>query len=408
MPALRELSVEHNWVGAEAARPPVSFQPVAGRPYGRILVPIVIEASRPADYSLRLEIEARSKGRQAWPSDWAQPRPRDVQIGHDDWRPNDQQRFAFTLCIDVPTRMPSGAVEALELDITLHDGVSSEPLSHPKRLRWDAVERDVTAIALEWPEGVKPRYVETHPIGPQKRTEQIVTRVESGSSFAVVAPRRFGKSTLIEYLAERFRSMGCVVPQPIVCTEFFDSAGFDHLLLWREVSKRLQKELGSTLEPELDAGIPHPEAFDYVRRAAHKGRKRAVVLLFDESQLFFTRIGGAETGDRLKDRLERYSGGNTATERWRRSCSASSACRACSNAPAPICPVSCGRSRPETWTRSTSTGCCSASPMNGARDHSRGAPQADQRSAQSLPPSHTGGEPGRPTERRGTPLGHLG
>jgi tRNA A-37 threonylcarbamoyl transferase component Bud32 len=306
--ATHELTVEHALIGADPARSPVSFRRIRDLPYGYITVPLIVEASRPADYSLRLEIDVKGKWRHAWPSNWPEPGPSDLQISRDKWRQTDQQRYTFTHTLEIPTRSPGGGLDPLEVIIVLHDAIRGEALSIPKALRWDHVEPEVTTLTFDWPEGLKPGYVETHPIGPQKKIDQIVKRVQSGSSFAVVAPRRFGKSTLIEYLAARLRSEGCIVPQPIVCTEFFDSTGIDHPHLWRDVSDRLQRELGAALQLDLDAGIPIGSAFDYVRRAAHKKRKRAIVLLFDESQLFFSGPSSTATGDRLKDRLERAWG----------------------------------------------------------------------------------------------------
>jgi Protein kinase domain len=300
-----ELSVAHGAFDGDGARAPISFQSVQGRPYGRVLVPLVIETSRRGDYSLRLKIEARTKGRQGWSSDWAQPSPADVVVPRDEWRDIGQQRFVFPLCIDVPTRAPASATESLELDVTICDPAGTA-LSEVKRLKWDAIEPAFKPISLAWPEGVTTSYVDAHPIGPQRKMQLIVRRVEAGSSFAIVAPRRFGKSTLVDYLEKHLNEIGFVAPPAVVCTSYDAPQGFDFDSLFRDVADRLADMVGVGLVGRIEDGVPQPDAFDFVRRAAHKAGKRGVVLLFDEAQLFFSKANGTFIGDRLKDRLERH------------------------------------------------------------------------------------------------------
>ena len=162
-------------------------------------------------------------------------------------------------------------------------------------------------VALDWPDGgVRTEWVENNPVGPQKCVGQIMGRVQSCSSFAIVAPRRFGKTTLVEYVRQQALEAGFVVPPQILCTSDFDGSNMDYDSIWQQLSDHLQKDIGASIVRDWQGGLPSPGAFDFVRKAAKDRGKKGVLLLFDEAQLLFSRqeSKGHSLGDRFKDRLE--------------------------------------------------------------------------------------------------------
>src|SRR5439155_676325 len=102
---------------------------------------------------------------------------------------------------------------------------------------------------------------------------------KTSSSGAVIAPRRFGKSTLVEYLVREGRTVGLAIPPALWCTAFASSGGFDYERLWNEASSELSKLLGAPLGMGRTGFLPDGDAFDHVRRRAGEQGFKAVVLL---------------------------------------------------------------------------------------------------------------------------------
>jgi serine/threonine protein kinase len=304
-----ELTVEHNWVGPGRARAPLTFVPHEdrNRPYGFVSLPIALETQRRWDYSLRLDVRVRTKQRQGWLQDWDQPSPDVVSIGRQDWRRTAEGRFVYTFELRIPIKRPDRMNEAFEFTLATTDAITSRPIAADKQMRFESVELQFEPFAFEWPAGIRPDYVKAHPVGPQKRLAKIEARVKAGVSFAAVAPRRFGKTTLVQYLRTRAEELGLLCPEPIFCTSLVDERmAIDLPAVWRSVAESLQAALQCTVPAELRNDLPGPHTFDRARQAAANAGWKGILVLFDESQLLFPTSGGARIGDRLKDLLENH------------------------------------------------------------------------------------------------------
>jgi serine/threonine protein kinase len=305
-----ELTIEHNWVGTTKTRAPIVFvaHEDPTRPYGFLSVPIAIEAHRRWEYHFRVDARVRTKQRgQSWLQEWDRHSPELLDISIQDWRRAPDGRFIFTFELRIAIRRPERTNEAFELALQLIDVGTGRGIAQEKVLRWESIEMAFEPLAFDWPGGIHPDYVKAHPVGPQKRMDRIEGRLKGGNSFAVVAPRRFGKSTLVEYLRKRAVELRLACPEPIVCTSYTDDRGVvDLTSIWRTVAENLQVSLQCTVAADLRYDLPGPHVFDRARRAAAEAGWKGILLLFDESQLMFSSATGSRLGDRLKDLLERH------------------------------------------------------------------------------------------------------
>ena len=162
--------------------------------------------------------------------------------------------------------------DRLEVALTARHPDSGVALAATRHLTWTKIASVGKDVSLNWPEGTNPEYVSRHPVGPQVRHSLIEDRIRNGTSFAVIAPRRFGKSTLVEYLFSLRDREALAMPRPLVCTEYYSGESFDHQALWDDCSQRLQEVLGSALGTPADR-LPATEDFDHVRRAAAHRRQ---------------------------------------------------------------------------------------------------------------------------------------
>ena len=308
-PAGRPVTVRHNFVERTATRATLMFVPAeGGEEYGFLAVPLVLETDQPPALNVRLKWHFRGDVRSAWPRDWPGPEPGDeepVSVPIYGWqRTADLTKWHHPVVARLPIRTPKTKNPRLEVDVTVLDVHTGKALGK-RLLRWEAIEFTPHTISVTWGDATEPSHVRDHPIGPQGRADAIRDRFVAGSSVAVIAPRRFGKSTLVEYLITEGYRHKLLIPQAIVCTNYASASGFDYERLWEDVSKALVDEVGARLRSEAAAVLPAAEAFDAVRTAAKKEGYKAVVLLFDEAQLFFPGQNGVGLGSALKTLLER-------------------------------------------------------------------------------------------------------
>ncbi len=307
----RRVTVRHNFVERTAKRATPMFVPAeGGEEYGFVAVPLVLETDQPRSLNVRLKWEFTGEARSAWPRDWPGPEPGDdhaVSVPIYGWqRAADSTKWHHPLVARLPIRTPKATNPRLEVAITVLDAPTDKPLGDKRSLRWDSIALTPHTISVTWGDATEPSHVRDHPIGPQGRADAIRERFVAGSSVAVIAPRRFGKSTLVEYLVTEGSQHKLLIPPAIVCTRYASASGFDYERLWDEVSEALVDRVGARLKREATSVLPAPEAFDAVRTAAKKKGYKAVVLLFDEAQLFFPGQNGIELGSALKTLLERH------------------------------------------------------------------------------------------------------
>lgn len=309
--AVGRVTVEHNYLEGRTARATLVFTPAeTGEDYGFLAVPLVLETDQPRPLNVRLKWEFTGEARAAWPRDWPGPEPSDddpVSVPIYGWRrQSDPAKWHYPLIARLPIRTPKAANPHLAVAVTALEAQSEKPLGHERPLRWDSIARTPHTISVTWGDATEPSHVRDHPIGPQGRADAIRERFVAGSSVAVIAPRRFGKSTLVEYLVTEGSRHKLLIPAAIVCTRYASVSGFDYERLWNEVSEALVDKIGARLKREPAAVLPAPEAFDAVRTEARRKGYKAVVLLFDEAQLFFPGQNGVELGSALKTLLERH------------------------------------------------------------------------------------------------------
>ena len=310
-PAGHRVTVRHNFVERTATRATLMFVAAdGGEEYGFVAVPLVLETDQPQALNVRLKWEFKGDARSAWPRAWPGPDPGEedpVSVPIYGWQhAADSTKWHHPLVARLPIRTPKGENPWLEAAVTVLDAQSDKKLGNRRSLRWDSIVVTPRTISVTWGDATEPSHVRDHPIGPQGRADAIRERFVAGSSVAVIAPRRFGKSTLVEYLVTEGSSHGLLIPPAIVCTRYSRASGFDYEELWDAVSGALVDRIGARLRREATSVLPAPEAFDAVRTAARSKGYKAVVLLFDEAQLFFPGQNGVELGSALKTLLERH------------------------------------------------------------------------------------------------------
>ena len=303
------ISIDHNTTDAHNARATLTLvHTPAG--YAEVAVPLVLETTDPSTASVAIEWLVKGR-RESWPADWPDPSPATLALKPSDWRQTPAGHWQHTFTAILPIRAPrTERLVRLEAVATVRDPASRRQLSESKQLRWDQIEDRHTEVVVQWADATDPDYIREHPIGPQEKHRTILQRLTGGSSVAVIAPRRFGKSTLAEYLTREAPGAGLAMPVALWCTEFWSPSAFNYQGLWERVSNMLKSLLGAEVGSGRDGYLPSAEAFDHVREVAKEKGYKAIVLLFDEAQLFFPAQGNHELSSKVKMLLE---------SRWARS-----------------------------------------------------------------------------------------
>lgn len=302
------LNIRHDWVGIETGRRAtlVFHRDEDDNPW--TTAPLVLVSAR--QRSLRLELSFELKGAsKRWPPYGMEPSPSHVSIRKAQWqRDFRSDEYLYPIKLKLPfDKMPS-KTSRLRLKVTGRNSDTGEVILESNFLSWTKrSDKDFEELSLDWAGVPELDYIDQHPIGAQKRRREILRRLNSSHSIAVTAPRRFGKTTLIQYLEETGREKGFVVPDYIQCTDFqtHGRSGLDYKKLWKRISDNLQEELGASIEIPEEGMLPEMDAFRFVRRAARNRDYKAIVILFDEAHLLFPKFDRGQLGDRFKDRLER-------------------------------------------------------------------------------------------------------
>ena len=306
-PSSASVTIDHNMVDYPASKAlTVLKKPDPNVEYGVVSVPLVLVSSRARELRVRIEWNVKHDAR-GWPREWPGPEPAaPFLVSPIDWHEQDRQVFHMPFVARLPMRSPLRAQGSPRLEVSARpfDAISGAALSDPVSLLWDNIGLSMPPLALKLKDEANPAYVDAHPIGPQAQANVILGRLQAGS-LAVIAPRRFGKSTLVEYLVEHGQAHDLLIPRDIRCTKHAMTTGFNYESMWQEVSQLLQDAVGSGASGRLEDRLPTEDAFNHVRRAAKAKGYSAVVLLFDEAQLLFPR-NDTTLGSRLKTLLERH------------------------------------------------------------------------------------------------------
>ena len=307
----KKFTIRHNYVDSEGRRAAATYVPYddPDMPYGFVTVPLALESPIRVEADLDLELKVRTNQRKDWPSEWKDPEPRQLRVRSGEWKEVDtsfQWAFRATIPIrDPSTNRPDRMLRVVPQCHSDGEGVLS---NDTRPLVWDQLRSFESMPTLDWSNKVEPDYVKEHPIGRgQTQADKLLKRLRNGDSFAMVAPRRFGKSTLIEYIAreaEQNKSgeYKLFVLKPLVCTDYH--AG-DRTAVWKDVHERLIQKIGVGLTTTDPGAMLSTDDIKRARTSAWKSGYRGIVLLFDEAQLFFVGRDGTTVGDKLKDALER-------------------------------------------------------------------------------------------------------
>lgn len=303
------VTVEHNYLEGRASRATLVFaKSETGEDYGTVVVPLVLESEQPRAIGVRLLWDFKGDVRAGWSRDWPGPYPGDadvLSIPVPGWRRQPEgTRYHYCVKARLPIRTPRTANPRVEASVTVVEADTGRPLGPARVLKWESIALKPVSLSVAWGDATEPRHVREHPIGPQERAGAILDRFLAGGSVAVIAPRRFGKSTLVEYLVAQGAKASLLIPPAAVCTKYKAPAGFDYESLWADVSTRLVDMAGCRIRHESSSPLPTVEAFDGLRAEARKKGYKAVVILMDEAQLFFTGRK-AELGSQLKSLVER-------------------------------------------------------------------------------------------------------
>jgi len=304
-----QIGIDHNWTDVNNAKATLTLRPAAdGAAYGVLAAPLVLHSAQPSATTVEIGWQVKGKLRDTWPEEWPPIEPSGpVAVYPQDWRPASGGGYIHTFTASFPVRIFRGErLSRLEVVATVREHRSRHVLAEPKNLRWDQIEERHQDVVVQWADATDPDYIRDHPIGPQEKSKTILQRLQGGSSVAVIAPRRFGKSTLAEFLVRESSQAGLAMIPAVWCTEFWSFSGFDYQRLWQRASNALKALLGAEIGSGRDGYLPTPEAFDHVRTVAQQKGFKAVVLLFDEAQLFFPAHSGRELSSQVKMYLERH------------------------------------------------------------------------------------------------------
>lgn len=176
-------------------------------------------------------------------------------------------------------------------------------------LRFDRIEPELPAVLLRKATGTEDAsfsdLVRNRPLGPQVWHRKLEGVVEEGRhSFMVVAPRRFGKTTLLQHLAVHAKGKKHQVVHVTLAREVSTTQAV--IEVWREILDTLANEHDvrpSVNEPP--SSLINVDSWVKVRRFLHDRGCTKLVLLIDEAQALVPRAG-SRWGTDLKNFIERH------------------------------------------------------------------------------------------------------
>lgn len=151
--------------------------------------------------------------------------------------------------------------------------------------------------------------IERHALGPQedhRKLEELIT--EGRQAFMVVAPRRFGKTTLFHHLTEHASKAQHEVVTVTLERDLTAEQGV--VRLWQQIKETLERRhksspaLGSTLPQKLE----DEAAWGHVRTFVKEKGFKVFHLLIDEAQVLVPRVGGERWGNTFKNFVENHLG----------------------------------------------------------------------------------------------------
>jgi serine/threonine protein kinase/cold shock CspA family protein len=270
-----------------------------GQGYGVISFPVRLKLDAPAPKGLTCTVLASSTSLlEGNHGDWKKLFPYSLQLSI----PAGAQRFDFPFPLPVRKLVAENfARDNRNIALTITVTVASKTSQF--KLEWQGLALELPGYTSPFPQTISMREMQDRPLGVERHFEKLLRLVEQGrNSFRVHGPRRFGKTTLVTSLCERFRSHRSVAVMDRVVAS--DKRAPKEV--WREVAERLQKRFDRPVNLELsENGVPGPQVFDGIRREARARGIATIYVLIDEAQaLFAAHPESARYGVALKRMLE--------------------------------------------------------------------------------------------------------
>lgn len=263
-------------------------------------IPLAIKSSLNARMDLEFEISLpHMEGR---PAEWVEMgRRRSFTLSDGDWKQVDDGYSATIVLERIPvTKQRPGGLPLRRLELAI-EGVdrSSGAKVRKREFAFDELTFDMPSLELPFSDTTSPEEMRRHPLGIQFRFDEIVAEMRAGrASLLISAPRRFGKTTLLNALMHEFGDSEVLVVGPVPAAALGTAAkAFHHAC----------DELGRTLGvhmPAWEQGLPDEATFNAARERAAGLGKKAIYLVFDEAQALFSGKSGRATAELLKSRLE--------------------------------------------------------------------------------------------------------
>lgn len=283
------------WVGAEVHRGTVLVPlrlEFVGPIEGRVTIHLNVSSS-----AIRDALDPRAKQRVQGPDNLLELESFDLTAK--DWTAKKGGGFATSVIVSVPLSKPEqgadlvltfgarGACDAASDKLTWHIATVLEPGAQLNlRYQWDTTENATYAVE--------------HPLGPQLEKGNILEALEDGKSVLVIAPRRFGKSSLAELLESELKGKATVARA--VC---LSSRGkTNHTDVWEKLGHGVVEQThGVGLALQWDGGdppLPVAQSFRNLRAWTRRDGRRGVVLILDEAHRLFAQDDPSQYAQRLK------------------------------------------------------------------------------------------------------------
>jgi len=120
------------------------------------------------------------KHRDAWPQDWEDPKPTELNIPGFAWRKHygKDNTYVYTFGVTIPISREGGRdAGSFEFTISAKDAKTDNLLCQSKRFLFPTMEEYRGPISIDWVDGINPDYVKDHPIGPQLKHLDIEKRI---------------------------------------------------------------------------------------------------------------------------------------------------------------------------------------------------------------------------------------
>ncbi|MDP2345592.1 MAG: hypothetical protein Q8O67_31905 [Deltaproteobacteria bacterium] len=239
--------------------------------------------------------------------------------------PDSGLRFSRTT-VNPPTVMLSRDDVEIVVTATMEEEQASRPIDlrfiirtpdgplETNRLRWNPPLLRMPTIPVAFPASVPLEQVRKQPLGVEHYLEEVTRLLDEGQrGFIIQAPRRFGKSTLLDVVRGEYpEEKGVFVTNALYGGTEGAETGFTALELrkrmWRGVAERIGlRFFGASINAELDGtGFPTAGAFDAIRRKARDLGLGAIFIIVDEAQALFREASAADLGSRLKYLVEQW------------------------------------------------------------------------------------------------------